>query len=112
MKRGIALILCCVLFLAFNSVRAYASAKGSGKTEGKKIIVLATGGTIAGVGEAGKTAGYKPGTLTAEELLSAVPELSDVADIEAIQVCNVNSAPSTPERMLDIIEFASPETTL
>ena len=62
-----------------------------------KIVVLATGGTIAGVGEAGKTAGYKPGSLTAEELLSAVPQLSDVAEIEAIQVCNVNSDDITAE---------------
>ena len=56
-----------------------------------KVVILATGGTIAGVGDAGKSAGYKPGTLTAEDLISAVPELADVAEIEAIQVCNVNS---------------------
>lgn len=51
---------------------------------GKKVIILATGGTIAGVGDQGKTAGYKPGSLTAEDLISAVPELEDVAAIEAI----------------------------
>jgi len=73
------------------------SAKNVEKTAGRKIIVLATGGTIAGVGDAGKTAGYKPGTLTAEELLAAIPELKDVADIEAIQVCNVNSDDITSE---------------
>ena len=56
-----------------------------------KVVILATGGTIAGVGDAGKSAGYRPGTLTAEDLISAVPELADVAPIEAIQVCNVNS---------------------
>ena len=36
----------------------------------KKIVLLATGGTIAGVGDAGKADGYKPGTLTVDELLS------------------------------------------
>lgn len=56
-----------------------------------KVVVLATGGTIAGVGDAGKSAGYKPGSLTAEDLINAVPELAGVAEIEAIQVCNVNS---------------------
>ena len=60
------------------------------KTPGK-VVVLATGGTIAGVGDAGKSAGYKPGTLTAEDLIGAIPELADVAKIEAVQVCNVNS---------------------
>lgn len=67
-----------------------------------KIVVLATGGTIAGVGEAGKTAGYKPGSLTAEELLSAVPQLADVAEIEAIQICNVNSDDITAEVWIEL----------
>ncbi len=56
-----------------------------------KVIILATGGTIAGSGDAGKSTGYTPGTLSAEDLINAVPELKDVAQIEAIQVCNVNS---------------------
>ncbi len=57
----------------------------------KKVVVLATGGTIAGVGEAGKTAGYTPGSLSAESLVLAVPELAEAADVEAVQICNVNS---------------------
>ena len=97
MKRSIIFFICCVLVFTVSSIDINASAKSKEKSEGKKIIVLATGGTIAGVGDAGKTAGYKPGTLTAEELLSAVPELADIADIEAIQVCNVNSDDITAE---------------
>lgn len=69
---------------------------------GKKVIILATGGTIAGVGDQGKTAGYKPGSLTAEDLISAVPELEDVAAIEAIQVCNVNSDDITDQIWLEL----------
>lgn len=57
----------------------------------KKVVILATGGTIAGVGEYGKTAGYKPGAISAEELIKAVPQLQDIADIETVQICNVNS---------------------
>ncbi|MBR3246789.1 MAG: asparaginase [Clostridiales bacterium] len=67
-----------------------------------KVVVLATGGTIAGVGDAGKSAGYTPGTLTAEDLISAVPELADVADIEAIQVCNVNSDDITDKVWIEL----------
>lgn len=63
-----------------------------------KIVILATGGTIAGVGDAGKEDGYKPGTLKVEDLLSAVPGLKDIAEIEAVQVCNVNSDDVTIER--------------
>ena len=72
------------------------------KETGKKVIILATGGTIAGVGEAGKTAGYKPGSLSAEDLIAAVPELVTVADIEAIQICNVNSDDITDEIWLEL----------
>ena len=61
MKKILALLLTLIfLTAAASSCLAEASNR-------KKIVVLATGGTIAGVGEAGKTAGYKPGTLTAEQ---------------------------------------------
>lgn len=100
MKRIICLIMCTVLVFALNAALA---ANAEPESKGK-IVVLATGGTIAGVGEAGKTAGYKPGSLTAEQLLSAVPELADVAEIEAIQVCNVNSDDITAGIWLTLAE--------
>ena len=92
--RMIALFLCLALLFSLSSVLAEETA--APETKGK-IVILATGGTIAGVGDAGKTAGYTPGSLTVEELLSAVPQLADVADIEAIQICNVNSDDMTAE---------------
>ena len=57
----------------------------------RKVVILATGGTIAGVGAMGKTIGYQPGSLTAKDLILDVPELNTVAAIDAIQICNVNS---------------------
>ena len=86
-----------------DRVKARLSASFGASAKGK-VVILATGGTIAGVGEAGKTAGYKPGSLTAEELLAAVPELEDVAEIEAIQVCNVNSDDITAEVWLTLAD--------
>ena len=56
-----------------------------------RIVILATGGTIAGLGEQGKDIGYQSGTLPVEALLSSVPGLSNKAEINAIQVCNLNS---------------------
>ena len=99
MKRIIAMALYLILALSLISAAAEGAAVPANKP---KIVVLATGGTIAGVGEEGKTVGYKPGCLTAEELLSAVPQLADVADIEAIQVCNVNSDDMTAEVWLTL----------
>ena len=62
-----------------------------------RVVILATGGTIAGVGKAGKTAGYKPGSLTAQELLTHVPGLEQITGIETVQICNVNSDDITAE---------------
>lgn len=71
---------------------------------GKRIVILATGGTIAGVGEEGKTVRYRPGTLSAQDLIAEVPKLSDVAPVQPIQVCNVNSDDMTADIWLSLAE--------
>ena len=63
----------------------------------KNIVVLATGGTIAGAGEQGKNVGYKSGSIEAQTLIDAVPELKNVANIFVEQVCNINSDDITSE---------------
>ena len=63
----------------------------------KKVVILATGGTIAGIGERGKSVRYEPGSLPVGDLINAIPEIKDVAEIEAIQICNVNSDDMTDE---------------
>ena len=56
-----------------------------------RIVILATGGTIAGVGKAGRIGGYRPGSLSAGELLAEIPGVEDIAEISAVQICNLNS---------------------
>ena len=87
MKNMVFLFLALLLTCGY-CVNAAAEAVADG---GKTIVILATGGTIAGSGKQGKETGYKPGSLTVASLVEAVPGLGDIANIEAIQVCNVNS---------------------
>ncbi|RKV29533.1 L-asparaginase 2 [Helicobacter pylori] len=55
------------------------------------IVLLATGGTIAGSG-AGKSLGrYKSGELGIIELLKAIPSLNKIARIQGEQVSNIGS---------------------
>ncbi len=61
------------------------------KSEGT-VVILATGGTIAGSGEIGKETGYKSGSLSVDSLIAAVPGIEKIANIEAIQVCNYNTS--------------------
>lgn len=74
------------------------------KEQKKKVVVLATGGTIAGVGDAGENLGYRSGQLSVESLLASVGNLLDSANVELLseQVCNVNSDDMTGEIWLSL----------
>ena len=69
-----------------------------------RIVLLATGGTIAGIGELGKDIGYQSGSLPAEKIAGAVPGLSDIAEIKTIQVCNLNSDDMTDSIWIDLAQ--------
>lgn len=64
-----------------------------------KVLLIATGGTIAGVQNApGTLGGYRAGALTAEQILASVPELARHATVESEQFSNVASTAITPEQ--------------
>ena len=69
-----------------------------------RIVLLATGGTIAGIGEPGKDIGYQSGSLPAEKIAGVVPGLSDIAEIKTIQVCNLNSDDMTDSIWIDLAQ--------
>jgi len=56
-----------------------------------KIMILATGGTIAGAQASTAEAGYKSGSFSVDDLIKAVPQLKDMADISGEQVANIGS---------------------
>lgn len=68
----------------------------------KNIVILATGGTIAGVGEAGANTGYVSGQIAGADLVAAVPEIADYANVTVEQICNVNSDDMTSEIWLQL----------
>jgi len=56
-----------------------------------KVVILATGGTIAGSAETETTAGYQSGQVGVDVLLAAVPDLATIADCTGEQIANVGS---------------------
>ena len=61
-----------------------------------RVVVLSTGGTIAGRGDSTMALSeYKAGSLKAEELVEAVPELRQFARISVEQVANIGSSNMT-----------------
>lgn len=56
-----------------------------------RIIILATGGTIAGTGASADRSAYKAGELPIADLIAAVPGIDKVAHISGEQIANVGS---------------------
>ena len=70
---------------------ALMSALGTGWAAKPRVVILATGGTIAGAQAAGQDAGYKSGSFQVEDLIKAVPNLGELADISGEQIVNIGS---------------------
>src|SRR5271170_7658025 len=64
------------------------------------IVILATGGTIAGAAATGTQAGYTSGAVTIDAMLAAVPGIKDLANIKGEQISNVGSQDMTLTIML------------
>ncbi len=56
-----------------------------------KVVILATGGTIAGSAETQTQAGYTSGQVGVDVLINAVPQITELAEITGEQVANVGS---------------------
>jgi L-asparaginase len=55
------------------------------------IRILATGGTIAGAQSSAQSYGYKSGSFSVDDLIGAVPQLKEVANLSGEQVANIGS---------------------
>src|SRR4051812_40711977 len=60
-----------------------------------RIIILATGGTIAGAGAAADRAGYTAGKIPIEDLIGGIPTVKKIATITGEQVASVGSQDMT-----------------
>jgi L-asparaginase len=56
-----------------------------------RIVIVATGGTIAGAADSTTAAGYKSGAVAVDVLIAAVPQMKAFADVRGVQVCSVGS---------------------
>lgn len=56
-----------------------------------KIKILATGGTIAGAQSSTADAGYKSGSFSVDDLIKAVPTMTNLAVLSGEQVANIGS---------------------
>ncbi|NNE37315.1 MAG: asparaginase [Gammaproteobacteria bacterium] len=67
------------------------------------VVILATGGTIAGSGKSStSSASYEPATVGVDALIEAVPELVELANIRGEQVFQIPSQDYTNDRLMQL----------
>jgi L-asparaginase len=60
-----------------------------------RIIILATGGTIAGAGASSDRAGYTAGKIPIDDLIGSIPTVKKIANISGEQIASVGSQDMT-----------------
>jgi len=66
------------------------------------VVILATGGTIAGAAASGTQAAYTSGAVTIDAMIAAVPGMTNMANIKGEQISNVGSQDMSFEIMLKL----------
>lgn len=82
---------CAVPALAADKSQETQSNTAPQKASASRIIVLATGGTIASVPDGRSAIGYNAGGVTGEALVASVPGLDKLATVKAEQISNIGS---------------------
>jgi L-asparaginase len=71
-----------------------------------QLVVLATGGTIAGAGNTPEGRGYRSAALTIEALLDSLPQARELANLTGEQIAQVGSQDLGPPEWLDLARHA------
>jgi len=72
------------------------------QTKKPNIVILATGGTIAGAAATGTQSGYTSGAVGIDTMVAAVPGIRDLANIKGEQISNVGSQDMSFEILLKV----------
>src|SRR5512139_1769339 len=90
-KRIVSLTLLLLLVLAAPGALAQASTAPVAKPALPHVVILATGGTIAGVQPKEGEAGYKSGSLSVEALIKGAPGIEKLARLDGEQIASIGS---------------------
>ena len=77
-----------IVIAAMLASAQLASAAGKAKSN---VVILATGGTIAGAAATGTQAGYTSGAVNIDAMIAGVPGITELANIKGEQISNVGS---------------------
>jgi L-asparaginase len=103
-KKRCLMLLIPVILVAFAAAGPHAAPAAAPAAAGKlpSIVVLATGGTIAGAAASDVQAGYKSGQVGVDQLLAAVPQAKKLASLRGEQISNIGSQDMNDEVWLKL----------
>ena len=81
------------------ALAAVAAVQAQGKP---KVVIVATGGTIAGSADAATAAGYTSGAVGVDVLINAVPQLKDISTVTGEQIASIGSQDMNDEVWLKL----------
>ncbi|HUL74504.1 MAG TPA: type II asparaginase [Vicinamibacterales bacterium] len=101
-RRFVSLLFIATLTLVTAVEIAPARLAAQGGAALPSVVVLATGGTIAGAATTNVQAGYTSGQVGVEQLIAAVPEAKKLARLRGEQISNIGSQDMNDEVWLKL----------
>jgi len=80
----------------------FVSILGFGQAKLPNVVILATGGTIAGAGASSTGSAYTSGQVKIEAMIDAVPNIRKLANLRGEQIANVGSQDMSVKVWLDL----------
>lgn len=106
MRKQISMILLMLVMFKLPLASAGVGGKVDPVHAKPRVLVIATGGTIAGVSIPGDPQHYDPGQLTVEAILKEIPDVRNSFVVEGQQLRDPNAA--TPQNPNGYVNVASP----
>ncbi|WP_348813751.1 type II asparaginase [Flavobacterium maritimum] len=91
-----------LLFLSVLSLQIQAQDKKADSKKLPNVVILATGGTIAGAGTSSTGSAYTSGQVKIEAMIDAVPNIRTLANLRGEQIANVGSQDMSVKVWLDL----------
>ena len=104
-RRGVAVLLLMPLAVQASYAQKSENGNGNGGSHSNgmaNVVVLATGGTIAGAAASDVQAGYTSGQVGVEQLLAAVPQAKKLAMLKGEQISNIGSQDMNDKVWIDL----------
>lgn len=103
LRRSVTALLTAAVLAPFTACAQTAPATGAAATKKPSVVVVATGGTIAGAGaSSANSATYQAAKVPVDKLIAGLPELSEVADVKGVQAFQIASESFTNEKLVQL----------